>query len=89
MGKYLGISSYSILRSPSSYMTLQLLHLKFLVYEENLIFFFINAPLTPHDYRVDPLTRINQLLRAHNSVTSDALTVLCTVQIMGVGMVAG
>jgi hypothetical protein len=29
MGKYLRISSYSILGSPSSYMTLQLLHSEF------------------------------------------------------------
>jgi hypothetical protein len=49
------------------------------------------APIQPPPplYRVDSLTRINQLLSAHNSVTSDALTVPCTVQIMGVGRVAG
>jgi len=29
MGKYLRMSSYSILGSPSSYMTLQLLHFEF------------------------------------------------------------
>jgi hypothetical protein len=34
MGKYLRISSY---------MTLQLLHSEFPLYEENLIFFFISA----------------------------------------------
>jgi hypothetical protein len=38
MGKYLRISAYCILGSPSSYMTLQLLH--FFIYEENLIFYF-------------------------------------------------
>jgi hypothetical protein len=35
-----------ILGSPSSYMTLQLLHSDFLIYEENLIFFFISVVLT-------------------------------------------
>jgi hypothetical protein len=32
-----------ILGSPSSYMTLQLLHSEFPLYDENLIFFFISA----------------------------------------------
>jgi hypothetical protein len=41
MGKYL--HTVHILGSPSSYMTLQLLHSEFLIYEENLIFFFISV----------------------------------------------
>ncbi len=45
MTKYLCISSYTVIGSPSSYMTLQLLHSEFpyLVYEENLVFFFVSV----------------------------------------------
>ncbi len=38
------------LRSPSSYMTLQLLHSDFLTYEENMIFFLISVPLNRFRY---------------------------------------
>ncbi len=43
MGKYLRISSY--IRKPS-YMTSQLLHSEFLIYEEIFILFFISVILT-------------------------------------------
>ncbi len=44
MGKYLRISSYTVLGIPFSYMTLQLLHfMNFLIYEEKIIFFFISV----------------------------------------------
>jgi hypothetical protein len=45
MGKYLRISSYTVLGSPSSFMTLQLLHSEFLILymRENFLFFFISV----------------------------------------------
>jgi hypothetical protein len=43
MTKYLRISSYTALGSPSSYMTLQLLHSEFFLYMMENYIFFLNS----------------------------------------------